>query len=134
MSKVKQAIETALEQINKASTNTYGARIYTFEQVQSVLNDLLETASEDTAGGTVLTKELVTALVGEIEDLITNNIDGMSDTDMVDQDSIEMSLSGGRYTVDNIDCDKDNISDEAVYGLEQTIYDWAGANDIEIEP
>jgi len=136
MSKILEAIKTAQTNVSKAAVNTYGARIYDFEQVCKILEDLYEVASEDgaTEGGTVLTKELVTALVGEIEDLVTNNIDGMSDTDMVDQDSIEMSLSGGRYTVDNIDCDKDNISDEAVYGLEQTIYDWAGANDIEIEP
>jgi len=134
MSKVKQAIEKALENVNNAAHNTYGAKIYTFEQVQAVLQDLLDGVNEDgdTAGGTVLTRELITALVGEIDDLVTNNIDNMSDTDIVEQDSIEMSLSGGRYSVDNIDCDKDLIASEAIEDLEQTIYDWAAANDIEI--
>ena len=135
MSKVKQAIETALVQINSASANTFGARIYTFEQVQAVLKDLLEVASENsTDEGVVLTKSMITHLVGEIEDLVTNNLDNMSDTDIVDQDSIEMSLSGGRYSVDNIDCDKDLIASEAVDSLEQTIYDWADENGIDIQP
>ena len=33
MSKVIPAIETALENINSASKNTYGAKVYTFDQV-----------------------------------------------------------------------------------------------------
>jgi hypothetical protein len=99
-----------------------------------ILQDIMATADEDNTGGTVLTKAMITHLVGEIEDLITNNIDGISDTDIVEQDSIEMSLSGGRYSVDNIDCDKDLIASEATYNLAQTIYDWAEQNDIEIEP
>jgi hypothetical protein len=134
MSKVKEAIKTALEQVNNASHNTYGAKIYTFDQVATILQDIMATADEDNTGGTVLTKAMITHLVGEIEDLITNNIDGISDTDIVEQDSIEMSLSGGRYSVDNIDCDKDLIASEATYNLAQTIYDWAEQNDIEIEP
>jgi len=136
MSKILEAIKTAQTNVSKAAVNTYGARIYDFEQVCKILEDLYEVASEDgaTTGGTVLTRELVTALVGEIDDLVTGNIDNLSDTDIVDQDSIEMSLSSGRYSVDNIDCDKDLISTEAIDGLEQTIYDWAAANDIEIEP
>jgi hypothetical protein len=77
---------------------------------------------------------LVTALVGEIEDLITNNIDDISDTDIVEQDSIEMSLSGGRYTVDNIDCDKALIASEVTYGLEQAVYNWAEEIGIVIQP
>jgi hypothetical protein len=136
MSKIKQAIATAIRNVNHAGANTYGASIYTTNQVQAILNDLLETANEDGAdtGGTVLTRALVTALVGEIDDLVTNNIDRISETDIVDQDSIEMSLSGGRYSIDNLDCDKDLIATEALEDLEQTIYDWAAANDIEIEP
>ena len=135
MSKIKQAIEKALESVNNAAHNTYGAKIYTFEQVQAVLKDLLEVASENsTDEGVVLTKSMITHLVGEIEDLVTNNLDNMSDTDIVDQDSIEMSLSGGRYSVDNIDCDKDLIASEAVGSLEQTIYDWADENGIDIQP
>jgi hypothetical protein len=134
MSKVKEAIKTALEQVNNASHNTYGAKIYTFDQVAMILQDIMATADEDNTGGTVLTKAMITHLVGEIEDLVVNNIDGISDTDIVEQDSIEMSLSGGRYSVDNIDCDKDLIASEATYNLAQTIYDWAEQNDIEIEP
>lgn len=130
MGKVKQAIEKAIECVNNAGHNTYGANIYTFTQVQKILNDLLEVASEDTddTGGLPVDKAMIGELVDSISDLIVNNIDDMSDNDIVDETSLELSLSGGRYNIDNLDCDKEAIASEASYNLEGTITEWAVSN------
>ena len=125
MSKVKQAIETALECINGARRNTYGAEIYTAEQVTSILKDLLETASEDNTAGVTVTREQLDKLLAKIEMRIDYNINNISDSDIVDSDSIEMTISGSRASIDNIDVDKDNIISEATYGIDDDIFDWA---------
>lgn len=130
MSKVKQAIETALENVSNATSNTYGAKLYTFDQVAMILQDLLETASEDSDGDTTnsLTMELITGLVGTIDDLVSDNIDNMCDSDIIDQDTLEASISGGRVNIEGIDLNKSSIVDEATYNLERTILEWAQEN------
>ena len=135
MSKVKQAIETALENVNNASRNTYGAKLYTFEQVAMVLTDLLETASEDGAdiAGGKITQAQIDQLVALIEVRIDTNINNMHDSDIVDGDSIEMSISGGRATIEDIDVDKDNIISEAQYGMDDEITNWADRHGIVVE-
>jgi hypothetical protein len=127
MSKVKEAIEKAIEKVNNAGINTYGASIYTFNQVHTILQDLLETANEDTdeTAGAVVTHADVERLVARIEERIDKNIHSMSDSDIVDEDSIEISLGGGRYSIENIDCDKDQIISEATYGIDDEIAGWA---------
>jgi len=128
MSKVKEAIELALENVNNNVLNTYGARIYTFEQVAMVLQDILETANETEVAGDgtgVVTLEMIDDLVEKIEARIDTNISDMSDSDIVDEDSIEMSISGGRASVESIDVDKDQIISEANYGIVDTITNWA---------
>jgi len=133
MSKIKQAIETAVAQINIASRNTYGAKIYTFEQVTLILDDLLETLSEDGAEQTqsvTITQEKIDELIESIEERIDGNINKMDDTDIVDEDSIEITLSGGRYTIDNIDANKDNIVSEAQYGIDDVVTGWALTNNL----
>ena len=118
MSKVKQAIETALECINNASKNTYGAKVYTFEQVAMILQDIYETAKEtDENGMAVLTAGMIADLVEKIEARIDDNINGLSDTDIVDSDSLDITISGGRVSIDSIDVDKDGIISEATYGI-----------------
>jgi len=133
MSKIKQAIETAVAQINIASRNTYGAKIYTFEQVTLILDDLLETLSEDGSEETqsvTITQEKIDELIESIEQRIDGNINKMDDTDIVDEDSIEITLSGGRYTIDNIDANKDNIVSEASYGIDDVVTGWALTNNL----
>jgi len=126
MSKVKQAIEKAIENVNNAGHNTYGAEIYTFTQVQKILNDLLETATETNEDGLpVVTRDMIDYLAEKIEERIDSNINNMSASDIVDQDSIELTLSGGRYSIDNIDVDNDMIVSEANYGIDDTITQWA---------
>lgn len=131
MSKVKQAIETALENINSASKNTYGAKLYTFDQVAMILQDIYATATEtDEEGIAVLTSDMISDLVEKIEARIDSNINNMSDSDVVDSDSLEVSISGNRASIDNIDVDRDQIISEATYGIDDTITNWAEHNGI----
>ena len=131
MSKVKRAIEVALENINSASKNTYGAKLYTFDQVAMILQDIYATATEtDEEGTAVLTSDMIADLVEKIEARIDANINNMSDSDVVDEDSLEVSISGNRASIDNIDVDKDNIISEASYGIDDTITNWAEHNGI----
>jgi len=134
MSKVKQAIEVALENINSASKNTYGAKVYTFEQVAMILQDIYETAKEtDENGIAVLTSEQIGQLVEMIEERIDSNIGDMSESDIVDSDSLDITISGGRVSIDSIDVDKDQIISDAQYGIDDTITDWADKNGLSVE-
>ena len=134
MSKVKRAIEVALENINSASKNTYGAKLYTFDQVAMILQDIYETAKEtDEDGIALLTSEMITDLVEKIEARIDSNIGDMNETDIVDGDSLDITISGGRVSIDSIDVDKDGIISEATYGIDDTITDWADKNGLSVE-
>ena len=131
MSKVKQAIEIALENINSASRNTYGAKLYTFEQVIMILQDIYETAKEtDEDGIAVITSDMINDLVEKIEARIDSNIGDMNESDIVDSDSLDITISGGRVSIDSIDVDKDQIISDATYGIDDTITNWAEANGI----
>jgi hypothetical protein len=98
-----------------------------------ILQDILETANETEVAGdgtAVVTRAVMDDLVEKIEARIDSNINDMNDSDIIDEDSIEMSISGGRASVDNIDIDKDQIVSEAWYGIEDTITQWAERNGV----
>lgn len=131
MSKVKQAIEKALENISNATSNTYGAKLYTFDQVAMILQDIYATATDtDEDGMAVLTADMIGDLVEKIEARIDSNIYDMMESDIVDSDSLELTISGGRVSIDSIDVDKDQIVSEATSGIDDTITQWAERNGI----
>lgn len=131
MSKVKQAIEKALENISNATSNTYGAKLYTFDQVAMILQDIYATATDtDEDGMAVLTADMIGDLVEKIEARIDSNIGNMNESDIVDSDSLELTISGGRVSIDSIDVDKDQIISDATYGIDDTITNWAEHNGI----
>ena len=128
MSKVKESIETAIENVNNAGHNTYGATIYTHSQVLAILQDLLDGVNEDAEAettGAVLTQTDIDELVEALEDRIDTNINDISDSDIVDSDSLEASIYNSRLTIESIDIDKSNIISEAQYNLEEVINKWA---------
>ena len=131
MSKVKKAIEKALENISNATSNTYGAKLYTFDQVAMILQDIYATATDtDEDGMAVLTADMIGDLVEKIEARIDSNIYDMMESDIVDSDSIELTISGGRVSIDSIDVDKDQIVSDATSGIDDTITQWAERNGI----
>jgi hypothetical protein len=127
MSKVKQAIELALENVNNGARNTFTvAKIYTFEQVAMILQDILEGINEDgEESNGFITDEQLQDLADMVAERIDGNINDMNESDMIDEDSIEMSISGGRASVDNLDLNKDNIIVEAQCDMDDTIASWA---------
>jgi len=132
MSKILEAIKTAQTNVSKAAVTTYGSRIYDFEQVCKILEDLYEVASEDgadIAGGTI-TQEKIDELVQSIEERIDGNINKIDHSDIVDEDSLELTLSSGRYTVDNMDVNTDLIVTEAQYGIDDVVTGWALTNNL----
>lgn len=132
MSKVKQAIESALENINKAANdNIYGAKIYTFDQVALILQDIYEMATDtDDEGIAVITSDMIADLVEKIEARIDSNINDMDDSDIVDSNSLDITISGGRVSIDSIDVDKEQIITDATYGIDELIEDWAEHNGV----
>lgn len=127
MSNVKEGIQIAIENVKSAAGNTYGAKVYTFDQVQMILQDLLETANEESEGNSpgVITKDDIDELVEAIEERIDSNINDISDSDIIDEDSLEASISRGRISIESLDVDKDNIISEAQYNMLQTVLEWA---------
>ena len=86
---------------------------------------------EDTTGnGFHFTREMLDDLVEKIEERIEANIDNMSDTDIVDESSLEISISGTRASIDSIDINKDQITSDATYGIGDTIDEWAYDNKV----
>ena len=54
----------------------------------------------------------------------------MSESDIVDSDSLDITISGGRVSIDSIDVDKDQIISDATYGIDDIITNWAEHNGI----
>jgi hypothetical protein len=126
MSKVKQAIELALENVNNNARNTYGAKIYTFEQVAMILQDILEGINEDgEESNGFITDEQLEDLADMVAERIDGNISDMNESDMIDESSLEASISGGRVSIESLDVDKDNIISEAQCNMDDTIASWA---------
>jgi hypothetical protein len=99
-----------------------------------ILQDIMATADEDedTAGGTVTSVDMY-ELVEALEERICDNIDGISESDIVDSDSLEASIYNGRFTVESIDVDKELVVNEAQANLDDTVREWLYKHKILIE-
>ena len=73
---------------------------------------------------------MIADLVEKIEARIDSNINDMSESDIVDSDSLDITISGGRVSIDSIDVDKDQIISDATYGIDDIITNWAEHNGI----
>jgi len=136
MSKIKEAIKTAQTSVSSAAINTYGARIYDFEQVCKILEDLYDVVCEteaEVAGPSTISQSDIDELIADIEERIDGNINKIDHTDIVDEDSLELSLSGGRYTIDSLDVNTDLIVTEAQYGIDDVVNEWVYKNKIVLE-
>ena len=59
-----------------------------------------------------------------INDQISEAITGLNSTDVIDSDSIEMSISGRQATIDNVDIDTSMLYDEISYHTDGTVTEW----------
>lgn len=134
MSKVKKVIDQTIINVRGAADSIYGAKVYTTEQVIMILEKLSEAAELAGDGdGACITSTDIYDLVERLEEKISDNISDMSEDGIVDTDTLEVSISGQRATVESLDVDKDNISSEAVCGIDDVISAWAYEYKILIE-
>ena len=127
MSKVNKAIETTISEVKKYATQPYGARLYSWESVIDLLRNL-QTDDEDTDTPAGLNDEQIESLASYISRKVEDSIQSMDDTDIVDSDSIEMSIYRGNATVESIDVDKNNIVAAATDDIESAIHEWLEIN------
>jgi hypothetical protein len=129
MSEVTQAIESTLHKIQTAAGEVYGAQIYTSEQVADILYALLKVT--EPVGSTpkvsvtnIVSEDQIKELINEIEDAISTNVDMMDDSDLIDEDSLDISLSCGGYTINNVDVRRDDIAASAAEGIHKLVREW----------
>jgi hypothetical protein len=89
--------------------------LFTKEDVIKVLRSLqqnLEFPEEDATSASFFTQETAEKLQDEIKLKFKRRLDSMSDSDLVDEDSIELSLYGRNIEIDSVSVNTDSIADE----------------------
>jgi len=135
MSKIKEAIKEVQKNVSRAAISTYGAHIYDFEQVCEILEGLYDVVCEEEGGDddtttATITRVDIAELIGAIEEHIAYNVMAMNGTDILDEDSLEISLSGGSYTMNPLTVDRDYISSAAQDGIDVIVNEWCYENKI----
>ena len=148
MSSIKTAVETAISNIKQVADNPYSASTYTVGEVLILLSSLL--ADAEPAGTTshthvTLSPKVQKTRVGITEDVwddlyenlrqhISAVADDLSATEVIDIDSIEMSISGQYASVENVSIDSAIISDAINEDIETVLNDWLRKHDITLLP
>jgi hypothetical protein len=129
MSKANAVIQETINEVRKYSSIPYGARLYSYDSVIDILERIKNDIDEDDTDMPVkLTEDQIESLAGYIGDKVETAIQSMDDTDMIDSDSIEMSIYRGSANVESIDVDKSNIADTATGEIESAIIEWLREN------
>jgi len=129
MSKANAVIQETINEVRKYCSTIYGARLYSYDSVIDILERIKNDIDEDDTDMPVkLTKDQIESLAGYIGDKVETAIQSMDDTDMIDSDSIEMSIYRGSANVESIDVDKSNIADTATGEIESAIIEWLREN------
>ena len=123
---INQVFEKAIKETQ--SLGTYKGQFYSPEGVVAIIRDLQskvvgnETAGEP--GQLLITREMRDRLEEMINNQISEAITGLNSTDVIDNDSIEMSISGRQATIDNVDIDTNLLEDEITYHTDGTVTEW----------
>jgi hypothetical protein len=147
MSNIKTAVETAISNIKQAANNPYSASTYTVGEVLMLLSSLLADTGPitGTVGTSVthlnppqteahlLTKSKVEFIVQRIVETLAETIENLRTDAVIDEDSIEMTISSGSISSYHISIDTDyltrTILDES--DIERAI--WEALEDLEDE-
>ena len=148
MSNIKTAVETAISNIKQVADNPYSASTYTVGEVLMLLSSLLadaEPAGNQLLSGTTshthvaltpksqsigITEEQLDDLYENLRQHITATAYDLSGDDVIDKDSLEISISGQYASVENVSIDTDTISDAINEDIETVLNDWLRKNDI----
>ena len=128
---INEVFEKAIKETQ--SLGTYKGQFYSPDGVVAIIKDIQKNVVGNNVIGVVgdgqhtlptITQEMHDRLGDMIDDQIQNGLDNMSATDIVDTDSIELTISGRTVTVDNIDIDTDNMHGEITWHTSSTVEDW----------
>ena len=153
MSSIKTAVETAISNIKQVADNPYSASTYTVGEVLMLLSSLLadaEPAGIQVSGTSThthvtlsprkseprpyITEDQFDDLYENLREHITAVADDLSGDDVIDKDSLEISISGQYASVENVSIDSCNISDAINEDIETVLNDWLRKHDITLLP
>jgi len=129
MSKVNKAIETTISEVKKYATQPYGARLYSWESVIDLLQNLaIELGDEDGESTGNLNDEQIESLASYIARKVEDSIQSMDESDIVDAYAVSMTIYRGDVSIDSIDVNKDDIVQAATEDIESSIHEWLKNN------
>ena len=123
---INQVFEQSIKAIK--TQPMYAGQFYSPEGVVAIIRDIQskvvgnETAGEP--GQLLITHNMRDRLEEMINDQITEAIDGLNSSDVIDSTSIEMSINGSHATIDNVDIDTSILYDEISYHTDGTVTEW----------
>jgi hypothetical protein len=147
MSNIKTAVETAISNIKQVANNPYSASTYTVGEVLMLLSSLLADTGPitGTVGTSVthlsppqteahlLTKSKVEFIVKRIVETLAETIENLRTDAVVDEDSIEMTISSSSVSSYHISIDTDYLTETILDegDIERAI--WEALEDLEEE-
>ena len=132
---INQVFEKAIKEIQSAGT--YKGQFYSPDGVVAIIKDIQKNVvgnivSDNEQTLPTITQEMHDRLVEMIDDQIAEGLNKLSTNDVIDISSIEMSISGGHATLDNIDIDTDTMHSEITWHTSSTVEDWLNEYGIEV--
>ena len=136
-------INEVFEQSIKAikGQTMYSAGFYSSDGVIEIIKDIQKKVVGNNVIGVVpdnqhtlptITQNMRDRLVDMIDDQISEGLNSLSTNDVIDASSIEMSISGGSATLDNIDIDTDAMHGEITWHTSSTVEDWLNEYGIQV--
>jgi hypothetical protein len=125
---ITDRIETAIDQLNNSPV---ASSIFTKEDVISILSAISSGPKQTEAE--LLTKSKVEFIVKRIVETLAETIENLRTDAVVDEDSIEMTISSGSATLDHISIDTDYLTETILDegDIERAI--WEALEDLEDE-
>ena len=130
----KQVFEQAIKEIQAAGT--YKGQFYSPEGVVAIIKDIQKKVVGNGVDGEKLpyiTSEMRDALVEMIDEQVSDSCQRMNTDEIIDLDSIEMSINGRTACVEKVEVDTDAIHCEVTYYTDSTVCDWLNRFNIEVE-
>ena len=125
---INEVFEKAIKEIKGQSM--YAGQFYSPEGVIAIIRDIQSKVVGNNVIGVVTGEQVLIThgmrdrLEEMINDQINEAINGLNSSDVIDSDSIEMSISGRQATIDNVDIDTNLLDDEISYHTDGTVTEW----------
>ena len=135
---INQVFEQAISAIK--GQPMYAGQFYSPEGVVAIIKDIQSKVVGNGVlgitgepGQVLITHEMRDRLVELIDEQVQDGISRMRESDIVDLDTIEMSINGRTACVEKVEVDTDAIHCEVTYYTDSTVCDWLNRFNIEVE-